>query len=79
MIMLFNFVHFTDAVAISEQDNIFSPGNGAIFLDNVACTESETNLANCPHNGVGIHNCVHSEDAGVICPQGSYCMYTDPM
>ena len=76
--MITHSAHFADALAIYEQDNRFSPGNGPIFLDEVACRGNETNLADCPHSGVGIHDCDHSEDAGVICPQGSYCMYTDP-
>ena len=70
------FTQFADAIAINVREDIFSSGIGPIFLDNVACTGTETNLADCPHRGVGIHSCVHSEDAGVICPQGSYCMST---
>ncbi len=31
------------------------------------CTGTEAALIDCPNNGVGIHNCVHGEDAGVIC------------
>ena len=69
--MITHSAHFADALAIYEQDNRFSPGNGPIFLDEVACRGNETNLADCPHSGVGIHDCDHSEDAGVICPQGS--------
>ena len=69
--MITHSAHFADALAIYEQDNRFSPGNGPIFLDEVACRGNETNLADCPHRGVGIHDCVHFEDAGVICSQGS--------
>jgi len=61
----------TDAKAINVSSNVFVQGTGAIFLDNVNCRGNETNLDGCPHNGVGIHNCRHSEDAGVICPQGA--------
>jgi coenzyme F420-reducing hydrogenase gamma subunit len=36
-------------------------------LDDVACTGRETSLTTCSHRGLGIHNCAHSEDAGVEC------------
>ena len=42
-------------------------GTGQIVLDDLRCTNSETRLVDCPHNGVGVHNCVHSDDAGVRC------------
>ena len=47
----------------------FGPGTGPILLDEVNCRGDETNLDDCPHNGVGVHNCRHSKDAGVICSQ----------
>ena len=47
----------------------FGPGAAPIFLDDVSCTGSEARLNDCPHNGIGIHNCDHDEDAGVICSQ----------
>lgn len=36
-------------------------------LDNVACAGGEERLSECVHNGVGVHNCVREEAAGVIC------------
>ena len=47
----------------------FGPGTGPIFLDNVGCRGNETILNDCPHRGVGVHNCRRIEDAGVICSQ----------
>ena len=45
----------------------FGEGNDPIHYDEVACTGTEARLTDCAHNGVGIHNCYHSEDAGVVC------------
>ena len=42
-------------------------GTGQIVLDNLLCRNNESRLVDCPHNGLGVHNCVHSEDAGVRC------------
>ena len=48
----------------------FGQGTGDIILDNVQCTGSETNIASCANNGLGVHNCAHREDAGVRCSSG---------
>ena len=45
----------------------FGLGNGAIWLDNVRCSGSESSLAECQHQVFGAHNCWHGEDAGVVC------------
>ncbi|XP_022087751.1 deleted in malignant brain tumors 1 protein-like [Acanthaster planci] len=51
-------------------DAHFGEGTGDILLDDVHCTGYETELVNCPHDGVGNHNCDHWEDAGVVCSSG---------
>ena len=45
----------------------FGQGTGHILLDEVGCVGTERRLANCFASGIGIHDCSHSEDAGVRC------------
>ena len=44
--------------------------SGAIWLDDLHCSSTENSLFDCPHNGIGRHNCNHYEDAGVRCQVG---------
>ena len=51
----------------------FGAGTGDIFLDNVACDGTESNILSCTYlsgNSIYCYN-GHSEDAGVRC-QGYY-------
>ena len=54
----------------------FGQGTETIWMDNVTCNGSETALDKCPFNGWDINNCVHINDAGVVC-QGRkvFCIF----
>ncbi|XP_070774127.1 scavenger receptor cysteine-rich domain-containing group B protein [Enoplosus armatus] len=45
----------------------FGPGTGTILLDNLKCSGAEASLQECSHISWNVHNCDHSEDAGVTC------------
>ena len=61
MVILFSF-------KVSAPSNaFFGRGSGDIFLDEVECTGNESYLIDCDNSGLYRHDCVHGEDAGVMC------------
>ena len=44
-------------------------GNGTIWLDEVSCRGTETDIASCPHKSWGINDCDHNEDVSVRCTE----------
>lgn len=53
--------------SLPVSQGFFGFGINPIHLDEVNCSGTEASLANCQNPGVGTHNCLHHEDAGVIC------------
>ncbi|XP_030844550.1 uncharacterized protein LOC579853 isoform X8 [Strongylocentrotus purpuratus] len=58
---------FPGASGFTMRARTFGEGSGPIFLDNVRCVGDETSINDCVKNAIGFHNCLHSDDAGVIC------------
>ncbi|XP_071819335.1 uncharacterized protein [Apostichopus japonicus] len=48
-----------------RKDAFFGEGNGQIFMDGIECDGTERAITDCPYTSY--HNCIHSEDAGVVC------------
>ena len=51
--------------AVARTNAFYGQGTGPINFDDLGCTGSEQRLIDCPFTP--IHNCRHSEDAGVDC------------
>ncbi|XP_036393676.1 scavenger receptor cysteine-rich domain-containing group B protein-like [Megalops cyprinoides] len=51
----------------AREGAFFGPGEGTILLDNLKCSGDEASLWDCSHIAWNVHNCDHSEDAGVTC------------
>lgn len=58
--------------AIAYTQAHFGQGSGDILLDNLGCDGTEAELIQCSHNGLGVENCNHFEDAGVFCMPSEY-------
>uniref|UniRef100_A0A8C6TW21 SRCR domain-containing protein n=1 Tax=Neogobius melanostomus TaxID=47308 RepID=A0A8C6TW21_9GOBI len=45
----------------------YAEGSGQIWVTDVHCSGSESQLSECFYNPLGAHNCRHHRDAGVVC------------
>ena len=50
--------------------NRYGAGRGRIWLDNVRCSGTETDITACQHGGWGRHSCTHDDDVSVSCVAG---------
>ncbi|XP_060928062.1 lysyl oxidase homolog 2b [Limanda limanda] len=57
---------YLEAISWSPSSK-YGKGTGRIWFDNLHCTGKERTLSLCPSNGIGVSDCKHSEDVGVVC------------
>ena len=61
------FAFLCDTGGVAYSLAFFGAGTGPIYLDDVACTSSASQLLECSSRPILSHNCFHSADAGVGC------------
>jgi len=53
--------------------NVYGPGTGQIWLDDVQCTGDESSLVECRHRGWGVYYCFRrSWDVSILCDNRKY-------
>ena len=49
-------------------DAFFGRGVGPVHMTSVSCHGNENSLTDCSYmSGIGVDNCYHGKDVGVIC------------
>ena len=66
---------FDHAIQFYPRSRHFGQGYGPIHLDDVMCQGYEESIMLCHHLDVGVHNCHHDEDVGVLCESDDYPNY----
>ena len=65
-----------DGALRAVRNAAFGQGTGPIWLDDVQCVGNERSISHCNHLGLGVHNCRHYKDAGVVCrPAGNLAIH----
>ena len=63
---------FCNTGGIPYRNAFFGAGTGPIYMDDVACTLSASQLLECSSRQISSHNCLHSADAGVGCEGNTF-------
>ena len=68
---------FNHAIEFYSGTSHFEQAYGPIHLENVVCQGYEESIMFCDHSTVGVHDCTHNEDVGVLCDSDDYPNYID--
>ncbi|XP_053380060.1 deleted in malignant brain tumors 1 protein-like [Mercenaria mercenaria] len=55
------------AVAVPLSNAYYGAGTGPIYVDEINCIGNETNIGQCDRKPLGVNDCGHDEDAGLMC------------
>jgi len=61
----------------AKTENVYGSGTGQIWLDNVRCNGTETDIDDCSHTGWGVHSCRHHGYVAISCTTGMCCSDND--
>ena len=63
-----------DGAVLALRSAAYGQGKGVIWMDDVSCTGSETAISKCKHRGWRVTDCLHNQDASVVCkPKCKMC------
>ncbi|XP_072016052.1 scavenger receptor cysteine-rich domain-containing protein DMBT1-like [Amphiura filiformis] len=65
---------YNEAVHV-RTDAFYGQGTGPVLMDDVHCDGWESSISLCTFNGWYDNDCLHNEDAGVICSNGGFAGY----
>ena len=66
IVSLFSFTFLAGAQSLGKA--FFGQGSGPVFMNNVECQGTEDSIFFCLSDAIGVHDCDHNNDAGVVCP-----------
>ena len=58
---------FSQLASQARGSAYYGQGSGPIWIDDVACSGSESHIYDCRHRGWGHNDCTHSRDASLQC------------
>ena len=61
------FCIFSSSIPVAVPGAYYGAGTGEILIDGLQCNGTEANIGYCGKHPLGVNNCSHTEDAGLMC------------